>query len=74
MIELLFPCGFDTLEYSWVKGTIGICKFADYYIAKERQQHHTNKVDVERGGVIPRSKELNQSSHMYAQEVTSHVQ
>jgi hypothetical protein len=20
MIELLLPCGFDTLEYSWVKG------------------------------------------------------
>jgi uncharacterized membrane protein len=40
MIELLLPCGFDTLtlEYSWVKATIGICMLADYSMAKKRQQ------------------------------------
>ncbi len=38
MIELLLPCGFDTLEYSWVKATIGICTLADYSVAKKRQQ------------------------------------
>jgi hypothetical protein len=38
MIELLLPCGFDTLEYSWVKGTIGICTLADYSVAKKHQQ------------------------------------
>jgi hypothetical protein len=38
MIELLLPCGFDTLEYSWVKATIGICTLADYSVAKKCQQ------------------------------------
>jgi hypothetical protein len=38
MIELLLPCGFDTLEYSWVKATIGICTLADYSMAKKHQQ------------------------------------
>jgi hypothetical protein len=38
MIELLLPCGFNTLEYSWVKATIGICMPADYSIAKKCQQ------------------------------------
>jgi hypothetical protein len=38
MIELLLPCGFDTLEYSWVKATIGICTLVDYSVAKKRQQ------------------------------------
>jgi hypothetical protein len=38
MIELLLPCGFDILEYSWVKATIGICTLADYSVAKKRQQ------------------------------------
>jgi hypothetical protein len=37
MIELLLPYGFDTLEYSWVKATIGICTLADYSMAKKRQ-------------------------------------
>jgi hypothetical protein len=37
MIELLLPYGFDTLEYSWVKATIGICTLADYYVAKKLQ-------------------------------------
>jgi hypothetical protein len=35
MIVLLLPCGFDTLEYSWVKGTIGICTLADYFAARD---------------------------------------
>jgi hypothetical protein len=38
MIELLLPCGFDTLEYSWVKAIIGICIIADYSVAKKYQQ------------------------------------
>jgi hypothetical protein len=38
MIELLLPCGFDTLEYSWVKATIDICTLADYSVAKKCQQ------------------------------------
>jgi hypothetical protein len=37
MIELLVPCGFDTLEYSWVKATIGICILLDFSVAKKRQ-------------------------------------
>jgi hypothetical protein len=40
MIELLLPCGFDTLEYSWVKAIIGICTLADYSVAKKCQQCH----------------------------------
>jgi hypothetical protein len=43
MIELLLPCGFDTLEYSWAKATIGICTLVDYSVAKKCQQafwHH----------------------------------
>jgi hypothetical protein len=38
MIELLLPYGFDTLEYSWVKATIGIRTLADYSMAKKHQQ------------------------------------
>jgi hypothetical protein len=38
MIELLLPCGFDTLEYSWVMATIGICTLADYSMAVKCQQ------------------------------------
>jgi hypothetical protein len=38
MIELLLPYGFDTLEYSWVKATIGICTLAYYFVAKKCQQ------------------------------------
>jgi hypothetical protein len=37
MIELLLSCGFDTLEYCWVKPTIGICMLADYSVAKKCQ-------------------------------------
>jgi hypothetical protein len=38
MIVLLLPCGFNTLEYSWVKATIGIYTRADYSVAKKCQQ------------------------------------
>jgi hypothetical protein len=38
MIELLLPCGFDTLEYSWVKAIIGIYMLVDYSVAKKHQQ------------------------------------
>jgi hypothetical protein len=38
MIELLLPCGFDTLEYSWVKATISICTPVDYSMDKKHQQ------------------------------------
>jgi hypothetical protein len=38
MIELLLPCRFDILEYSWVKAAIGIYTLADYSVAKKRQQ------------------------------------
>jgi hypothetical protein len=38
MIELLLPCGFDTMEYSWLKATIGICMLVDYSMAKKCQQ------------------------------------
>jgi hypothetical protein len=37
-IELLLPYRFDTLEYSWVRATIGICTLADYLVAKKCQQ------------------------------------
>jgi hypothetical protein len=48
MIELLRPCGFDTLEYSWVKAIIGICTLVDYSVAKKRQQW-THPQDPEDG-------------------------
>jgi hypothetical protein len=38
MIELLVPYGFDTLKYSWVKATIGICILVDCSVAKKHQQ------------------------------------
>jgi hypothetical protein len=38
MIELLLAYGFDTVEYSWVKATIGIYTLADYSVAKKCQQ------------------------------------
>ena len=43
MIESLLPCGFDTLEYSWVKARIGICMLADYSVAKKHQHSTTIK-------------------------------
>jgi hypothetical protein len=46
MIELLLPCGFDTLEYSWEKATISICTLVDYSVAKKHQQafwHHCRR-------------------------------
>jgi hypothetical protein len=47
MIELLLPCGFDTLEYSWVKATIDICTLADYSVAKKRQHLWSKKLMFE---------------------------
>jgi hypothetical protein len=44
MIELLLPCGFDTLKYSWVKVTIGICMLVDYFVANKCQQGSTKKL------------------------------
>jgi hypothetical protein len=44
MIELLLPCGFDTLKYSWVKATIEIYTLADYFVAKKRQQLSSMKL------------------------------
>jgi hypothetical protein len=38
MIKLLLPCGFNTLEYSCVKATIGICTLVDYSVVRKRQQ------------------------------------
>jgi hypothetical protein len=38
MIELVLPCGFDTLEYSWVKATIDIYMLTDYSVAKKCEQ------------------------------------
>ncbi len=38
MIELLLPCGFDTLEYLWVKAIIDIYTLVDYFVAKKYQQ------------------------------------
>jgi hypothetical protein len=44
MVELLLLYGFDTLKYFWVKITIGICTFVDYYVAKERQQYFIQSI------------------------------
>jgi hypothetical protein len=38
MIKLLLSYGFDTLEYCWVKATIGIYALVDYSVAKKHQQ------------------------------------
>jgi hypothetical protein len=48
MIELLLPCGFDTLEYSWVKATIGICTLVDYPVAKKCQQEVKPNLEMNR--------------------------
>jgi hypothetical protein len=37
MIKLLLLCGFDTLKYSWVMATTGICILVDYFVAKKCQ-------------------------------------
>jgi hypothetical protein len=55
MIELLLPCGFDTLEYSWVKTTIVICTPADYSVAKKLQ--HTS--DQEHSGTKKNTRKSN---------------
>jgi hypothetical protein len=38
MIELLLPYVYDTMEYSWLKTTIGICMLVDFSVAKKHQQ------------------------------------
>jgi hypothetical protein len=48
MIELLLPCGFDTLEYSWVKATIDICTLTDYSVAKKRQHYPVPQQPLEK--------------------------
>jgi hypothetical protein len=50
MIELLLLCGFDTLEYSWVKATIVICTLANYSVAKKCQQSCTQWSDDQEVG------------------------
>jgi hypothetical protein len=47
MIELLLPCGFDTLEHSWVKATIGICTLADYSVAMKHQHVYARSLPPE---------------------------
>jgi hypothetical protein len=42
MIELLLPYGFDTLEYSWVKATIGIYTIADYLWLRNTNNQMSN--------------------------------
>jgi hypothetical protein len=46
MIELLLPCGFNTLEYSWMKATIGIFTLVDYSMAKKCQQNYKAHGDL----------------------------
>jgi hypothetical protein len=41
MIVLLLPCGFNTMEYSYVKAIIGICMLVDYSVVKKCQQSYT---------------------------------
>jgi hypothetical protein len=50
MTELLLPCGFDTLEYSSVKATIGIYTLVDYSVAKKCQQQETWPCDHQEYG------------------------
>jgi hypothetical protein len=38
-VQLMIPCGFDALEYSWMKATIGISTLADYSVAKNANTH-----------------------------------
>jgi hypothetical protein len=65
MIELLLPCGFDTLEYSSVKATIDICMLADYSVAKKRQQfpHFSELMDFSRN-CLPESQAMRNFNHL----------
>jgi hypothetical protein len=56
MIELLLPCGFDTLEYSWVKATIDICTLADYSVAKKHQQPPNSSTSLTECSLTRRSR------------------
>jgi hypothetical protein len=46
MVQLLLLCAFDTLEYSWVKVTIGIYTLGDYSMPKEHQKFPLEKALV----------------------------
>jgi hypothetical protein len=47
MIELLLPYGYNILEYSLVKATIGICTLADCPMAKKYQ--HRSHPSIKNG-------------------------
>jgi hypothetical protein len=64
MIELLLPCGFDTLEYSWVNDTIGICTLADYSVPK-KHQHLPGRGASKIGRIYRYSFECITISHTY---------
>jgi hypothetical protein len=44
----MLPYRFDTLEYSWVKATIGICMLTEYFVAKKHQQRSTRECRPQR--------------------------
>jgi hypothetical protein len=54
MIELLLPCGLDTLEYFSVKATIGICILADYSVAMKCQQLSISAAEAEFSATMSR--------------------
>jgi hypothetical protein len=56
MIELLLPCGFHTLEYSWVKATIGICTLGDYSMAKKHQLTSARRWRTGSGASAPKRR------------------
>jgi hypothetical protein len=62
MIELLLPSEFDTLEYSWVKATIGICTLADYSVAKKCQ--HFSKRQPQKQEFITTSLKPQKATHL----------
>jgi hypothetical protein len=67
MIELLLPCGFDTLEYSWVKATIGIYTLVDYSVAKKCQQPRSEKMEPRPLYVCPGCSNHTYSNNMIRQ-------
>jgi hypothetical protein len=62
MIELLLPYGFDTLEYSWVKATIGICMLADYFVAKKHQHCFTSLTSLSFTNHLPNAPNFTSSA------------
>jgi hypothetical protein len=57
MIELLLPYGFDNLEYSWVKATIGIYMLADYSVARNVNIQQVNGESRCLDGILSEYKE-----------------